>query len=498
VLFSPSPQDPEKIKKMNRILFLSFFLLLSATACLASSHGEAPREVNNPTTDGADLYAFVSYESGRSNFVTLIADFAGRQRGTDGPNFHPPDDKFFYEINVDTTGDGIPEIVYQFNPVNEFASPPGGIQLNIGGQSVSVALKNIGPISVGNEGSLNTREYYSLAVIQGGVTKNVSEVGSGKTLFRKPFDYCGHKTFADYNAYANSFIYDINLPNCATAGKMFVGHRKEAFSINIGPIFDLVNFVPIIPSEFPGGIANDPTHNQVSGSNVLEFALEVPISCLGLTGSNTVIGTWQTSRPKKKAQKRQKSRIGNPLINELFIGLPDKDKWSRRTPATDGQLNNYIAYPTFPEILSILFKDAVNQQFNKNYNTIAPTNFPRQDLVALFLQGIPGLNPLIQTGLLVEMLRLNTAIAPVSAASQNNYGVFGGDNAGFPNGRRPGDDIVDMYLQAAMGKICTLGLGVCSPSDAVVGTVTFTDGAPIVATDFLQSFPYFNVPNTNS
>jgi len=464
---------------------------------LASSHGEAPREVNNPSTDGADTYAFTSYETGRSNYVTLIANYAGRQRGTDGPNFHPLDDKFFYDINIDTTGDGVPEIVYQFNPINEFATPPNGITLNINGKQQSVALKNIGPISAGNEGSLNTREYYSLSVIQNGVAQNVTEVGTGNTMFRKPFDYAGHKTFADYNAYANSFIYDVNFPNCGTAGKVFVGHRAEPFSINIAPIFDLVNFIPIIPSQFPGGIANDPKNNQVALSNVIELAIEVPKTCLGLTGSNTVIGMWSVSRPKK-APTKQKSRLGNALINELFIGLPQKDKWTRRTPATDGQLNAFIAYPTFPEILSILFKDAVNAQLGTSFSTIAPTNFPRNDLVAIFLTGIPNLNQLIAGNALVEMLRLNTATPPVDAASQNPYGVFFGDNAGYPNGRRPGDDIVDISLQASMGKACYLGLGVCSPTDAVVGNVTFTDGAPILATNFQLVFPYFNTPNTNS
>jgi len=483
---------------MHPLLFLSFLFLLTVPACLASSHGEAPREVNNPTTDVADLYAFTSYESGRSAYVSLIATFAGRQRNIDGPNFHALDDKFFYEINVDTTGEGIPEITYQFNPINEFASEPNGIQLNISGRLQSVALKNLGPISAGNEGALNTREYYTLGVRQNGVTQNASQVGSGNTIFRKPFDYAGRKTFADYNAYANSFIYDINIPNCATPGRVFVGQRKDPFSINIGPIFDLVNFIPIIPSEFPGGITSNPANNQVADLNVAELAIEVHKSCLGLTGTNTVIGVWAIARPKKKAVNRQRSRLGHPLINELFIGLPDKDKWTRRTPNNDGQLNTYIAYPTFPAILSILFRDAVNSVLGTSFSTIAPTNFPRQDLVAIFLTGIPGLNQLIAPGKLVEMLRLNTATAAVDAPNQKPNGVFAGDAAGFPNGRRPGDDIIDVSLQASMGKACYLGLGVCSPTDAVVGNVTFTDGAPILGTDFNTVFPYFLVPNTSS
>jgi len=429
--------------------------------------------------------------------VTLLGNFAGRQRGTDGPNFHPLDDKFYYEILIDTTGDGIPEITYQISPKNELASPPNGIQLNITGRLTSVALKALGPISAGNEGSLNFFEYYTFNVIQNGVSSPVTQVGSGSATFRKPFDYAGHKTFADYNAYANSFIYDINLPNCGTPGKVFVGQRQEPFSINIGPIFDLINFIPIDPSEFPGGIANDPVNNQIISSNVATVAIEVPNTCFGLTGTNTVIGVWAITVPKKNPLK-QKSRLGNPLVNELLIGLDDKDKWSRRTPATDGQLNTYIAFPAFPEIISILFKSAVNSVLGTNFKTLAPTNFPRNDLVAILLTGIPGLNQLIATGKLVEMIRLNTATPPVAAASQNPIGVFAGDAAGYPNGRRPGDDVIDITLRAVMGKGCYLGLGVCVPADAPVGNVSYTDGAPILATSFQSVFPYFNVPNTAS
>jgi hypothetical protein len=485
---------------MRPFLLLVSLLLLSLLpfSARASSHGEAPREVNAPSTDVADLYVFTSYESGRSGYVSFLANFAGRQRGTDGPNFHALDSKFFYLINVDTTGDGVPEIVYQFSPLNELAAPPNGVQLNISGKLQSVALKAVGPITAGNEGALNFLEYYGLSVVQNGVAADATAVGSGKNMFRKPFDYAGHKTFPDYNAYANSFIYDINLPNCATPGKVFVGPRADPFSINIGPIFDLINFVPIDPSEFPGGIANDPKNNQIAASNVNTFALEVPKTCLGLTGSNTVIGVWATARPKKNAVNRQKSRLGNPLVNELLIGYPDKDKWSRRTPAQDGQLNAYVAYPAFPEIISILFLQAVNAQLGTNLKTLAPTNFPRKDLVAILLQGIPGLNSLIAPNSLIEMMRLNTATAPVAASAQDPIGVFAGDVAGYPNGRRPGDDIIDITLRAVMGKGCYLGLGVCVPKDAPVGNVSYTDGAPVSATNFQLVFPYFNVPNTSS
>jgi len=479
--------------------FLLSLLLLSVAfpLCRASSHGEAPREVNAPTSDVADIYVFNSYETGRTGYVTFLSNFAGRQRGTDGFNFHPMDEKFFYYINIDTTGDGVPEIEFQFSPNNELAAPPNGFQLNISGKLQSVSLKALGPITAGNEATLNTLEYYSLNMISGGSSQAVSKVGTGETTFRKPFDYAGHKTFPDYNAYANSFIYDVTFPGCSTPGKVFVGQRADPFSINIGPIFDLVNFIPIVPAQFPGGIAEDPKNNQVFTSNVCLFAIEISKTCLGLVAPNDVIGVWSVTRPKKGI-KRQKSRLGNPLVNELLIGFPDKDKWSRRTPATDGQLNSYVVYPAFPEILSILFKAAVNAQLGTNFATLAPTNFPRRDLSAILLTGIPGLNYLAAPATLAEMMRLNTSTPVLDAASQNSQGVFAGDSAGYPNGRRPGDDVIDITLRAVMGRACYLNLGVCVPSDAVAGNFDFTDGSPIVATSFQSVFPYFNVPNTAS
>jgi hypothetical protein len=381
------------------------------------------------------------------------------------------------------------------------AAPPKGFQINVGGVMNSVPLKVFGQVKVGDLSGLNFLEYYRINVISGGVSQNVTQVGTSASTFRKPFDYVGKKSFPDYNAYANQYIYDINIPGCSTAGRVFVGQRAESFSINIGPIFDIINFVPLPPAEFPGGIAENITNNQLRTKNVATFALEVPKSCLGAT----TVGVWATTGPRFKKNRparkgvAQKSRLGNPLVNELLIGLPDKDKWSRRRPSQDGQLNQYIVYPTFPAILDLLFRDAVNGALGTKFKSIAPTNFPRKDLAAIFLTGIPGVNYLIKDNTtLVEMIRLNTGIAPVAAASQNPYGVISGDAAGYPNGRRPGDDSIDITLRAAMGRVCHLGLGVCSPKDAVVGAYNFTDGSPQGATSFQSVFPYLNLPYTSS
>jgi hypothetical protein len=173
-----------------------------------------------------------------------------------------------------------------------------------------------------------------------------------------------------------------------------------------------------------------------------------------------------------------------PLVNEIVIGLKDKNKFNNSEPKDDGQFADYVTNPTLPALLEILFGGA---------GVKAPTNFPRTDLVAAFLTGVDGLNkPANVTA--SEMLRLNTAIPPTPNASQDRLGVLGGDNAGFPNGRRPGDDVVDIELRVAMGVLCTLNIGGCKPSDAPAGTLHYTDGAFTWSKFFPAAFPYLQAP----
>lgn len=180
----------------------------------------------------------------------------------------------------------------------------------------------------------------------------------------------------------------------------------------------------------------------------------------------------------------QVSRLGAPLVNEVVIGLKDKDVFNSAVPTQDGALAVYVTNPTLPELLEILFP-AVQ----------APNNFPRQDLVAAFLTGIPGLNQ--PAGVTAsEMLRLNTSIAPTPMNAQSRLGALGGDNAGFPNGRRPGDDVVDIELRVAMGALCHAFPGTfgCGPADAPSGNLPFTDGAFVDSSFFDATFPYLRTP----
>jgi hypothetical protein len=176
-----------------------------------------------------------------------------------------------------------------------------------------------------------------------------------------------------------------------------------------------------------------------------------------------------------------------PLVNEVVIGLKDKDRFNASKPMNDAQFADYVTNPTLPALIEILYGNA---------GAKAPTNFPRNDLVTAFLTGVKGLNqPAKVTP--SEMLRLNTSIPPAAMGAQKRLGVIDGDNAGFPNGRRPGDDVVDIALRVVMGKLCTLNLG-CAPSDAPAGGLHFTDGAYLDDSFFTNGFPYLKTPLAGS
>ena len=504
----------------------------------ASSHREAPNISRLPTVDGTDFYMFNSYEAGRTGYVTILANYIPLQDSYGGPNYFVLDPTARYEIKIDNNGDGIEDLTFQFQFTNALANGGAGVALPIGPtgntQNVAVPLKNVGPISASSSANLNFNESYTLTVVTGpsqtATGAAVTNAANGSTTFIKPMDYIGQKSFgsdAGYAAYAAQYVYNITVPGCNTPGRVFVGQRKEGFSVNLGEVFDLVDFVPIEGDSapgagdgkgFPGGITQSAANNILANKNITTLALELPAACLKGTG-NGVIGGWTTAslrqarilNPAATFTKpevdggawTQVSRLGSPLVNELVIGLPDKDHFNASAPMGDAQFATYVTNPSLPALLNALFLAPVNATLGTTLTNLAPNNFPRTDLVAAFLTGFPGLNQQA-TVTPSEMLRLNTAVAPAPAAAQSTFGVAGGDLAGFPNGRRPGDDVVDIALRVVMGALCyplpigtngaPTNLGYCTPANAPVGNVQFTDGAPVHATDFDQPFPYLKTP----
>ena len=503
-------QPNHKTQKRMSLHTLFLTTTLVATAALtsptwASSHREAPAITETPKVDATDFYMFRSYEAGREGNVTFIANYQPLQAPNGGPNYFTMDPDALYEIHIDSDGDAKEDLTFQFDFDNQLVNDTG-ITLDISGETLSIPLRYAGPISQGEDANLAENEFYSLTLVEGDRRSGKrTEIGP---KFTKPLDNVGNQTIPDYAKYADQFIYDITIPSCNAQGRVFVGQRAEAFAVNLGEIFDLVNLVPL-----EGSITNNRANDDLVGkANVTSLALEIPIDCLKGDG-NGVIGAWTTAslpqaslRDPSPTYKQpalhggayvQVSRLSAPLVNEIVIGLVDKDKFNASEPKDDGDnFAKYVTNPTFPALIDLLFRTKLG--FSDN---IAPSNFPRKDLVAAFLTGVETLNQQATvTG--SEMMRLNTGVPVTPQAQQSNFGVAGDDLAGFPNGRRPGDDVVDIELRVAMGALCypipingtPTNLGFCTPDDAPVGDQPFIDGAPISAMDVQGKFPYLNTP----
>jgi hypothetical protein len=483
----------------------------------ASSHREAPFITTAPKVDGTDFYMFRSYEPGRDGYVTLIANYLPLQDAYGGPNYFSMDPNALYEIHIDNDGDAKEDISFQFRFRNNLKD----IQLAIGGSggsNVSIPLIQAGTVSDPRAAALNLNETFTVDVMRGdrrgGRRMALTNAANGSASFDKPVDNIGVKTIPDYAGYAAKHIYTVNVPGCGMPARLFVGQRQDPFAVNLGTIFDLVN-APVNVITDPALIGAAP--NTIGDKNVTSMALEVHRSCLVSGNGDDVIGGWTTASlrqarlldgtPASGHQTTEKtggawvqvSRLGMPLVNEVVIGLKDKDRFNGSKPAGDAQFATYVTNPTLPRLLEIAL----------NLPNAAPTNFPRTDLVTTFLTGIKGVNqPRSVTP--SEMLRLNTAIAPVPFAQQNRLGIVGNllaggsDNAGYPNGRRPKDDVVDISLVAVMGGLCVangsnnaLGFGTaCNPSAVPLGQTAFKlhDAVDQAVAPLLPGFPYLNTP----
>ena len=483
---------------MKRLYFAAALVgsVLLPVLANASSHREAPKIAGTPRVDGTDFYMFRSYEPGRSGYVTFLANYIPFQDPQGGPNFYNMDENAIYKINIDTTGSASPNMVFEF----QFKNTAKNLTVTAGGKKVAVPLLNVGPVNAAGA-NLNVVQSYTVRLVRNGNYEYGQYLENEKisgTTFYKPADNIGQKSIANYPSYASQFIYDVWIPGCATSGRVFVGQRKESFFIDVGEIFDLVNLNPVGP--------RDAKKNDLTGKNITTIALELPIQCV-VTGNDPVIGGYTTAGlinsltsdggDHDSDNYTQVSRLGMPLVNEVVIGLPDKDKFNASQPKDDAQFLTYVTNPSLPVLLNALFGNAA----------MIP-GMPRNDLVAAFLTGVKGLNQPVHITP-SEMLRLNTSIAPTPPAKQNDLGVLGGDLAGFPNGRRPYDDVVDITLRVAEGALCGK-IGTCgSETKDPNNGAPYTDGVRAAGPDqanlhvtgqinpedtYLDAFPYLYSP----
>ncbi len=454
-------------------------LAVGAAPAVALDHGEAPLVSRSPKVDGTDLFVFRSYEPGREDFVTLIACYQPFQDPFAGPDYFLMDPEALYEIHVDRTGDGVQDLSIRFqfsNTLQAGASAPTPLP---GGMIVPTPVFNAKPFSfMIDPPEASIRQTYTVEVVNygggGGVTPLTST--SGDAVFVKPGDNVGTRSFADYESYALGHVYDLAAP--AHFGRVFVGQRKDPRAISMGALYDLVNLNLVGPAT--GGT------NDLAGKNVTALAIEVPVSLLG--AAQKIIGVWSTASTRAmrvlasapdfdeagttSGRFVQISRTGAPLVNSLFIGFRDKDRFNASKPVDDGQYLDYFDFPAFSTVIA------------QETGLGEPTSLRRSDLRDYFLTGVPGLT---QGSSMGEMLRFKYAVNPVDPAQQKPLGVLDGDMAGYPNGRRPGDDVVDITLRILMGANLP-------PAQAPSGALALTDGVATSALDFYGDFPYLVAP----
>jgi hypothetical protein len=390
-----------------------------------------------------DVYAFVSPDA--PDTVTLIANFIPFQKPDGGPNFYSFDPNVVYEIHIDNNGDAVEDITYQWRFTTEVRNP-------------ATFLYNTGTVTSLDDPDLNVRQFYRLTRIDGPRrTGTVTEL-SGRLPVPPP--NIGPRSTPNYGALGGGIQM---LPNGVT---VFAGQRDEGFYVDLG-IFDLL------------GVGAGTVEDSTAGFNVSSLAIRVPRAALARGGSNptspgdpnAVIGAQMHT-----GALVQVSRLGNPLVNEAVIDLARKDAFNGIEPTSDAVALDRVTDPEVPKLLKLIF------------NVDSPPA-PRSDLVTIFLTGIPGLNQPANVRA-AEMLRLNMAIPPTTAP--NRMGVLGGDLAGFPNGRRPGDDVLDIVLQAAAGATPLTPAFNRSPNNGLGDNVSRND------VPYLTSFPYLGIPHAGN
>ena len=474
-------------------LVLALLLTSNPTRSLASSHREAPLIVADPLADNTDTYAFRSTEPGRSGFVTLIANWIPFQEPSGGPHFYKFDDTVLYEIYVDNTGDGVEDITYQFRFKTTFKNGDSVLGMAAPNQALA-GTGGIEPLITSlDDPDYNEPQTYSVTRIDRHTGKRGIVIASG--LITPPSNI-GERSTPNYEtALGQPAVY--SLPN---GGRVFAGQRDEGFYIDVGGVFDTLKLKSIGAT---GGI------DSTAGFNVNTIAIEVPIQELtssgsvpsGPTAADAVIGVWSTSGRQKVSVLRsdlsddkdewltagpfrQVSRLGSPLVNELIIPLKLKDRFNASTPADDSQFAQFVTNPQLAQLLSAVFGIGVPAA-------------PRNDLVAIFATGIPVNNitgpnytTFLSDGRPHEMLRLNVAIPP--SASPSRLGLLGGDVAGFPNGRRVFDDVVDIALRAVAGGTPF------TPATNVAPNNALGDGVANNDVPFLTRFPYLGTPQSGN
>ena len=486
-------------------------IVVAVPLSIGSSHREAPLTSIDPTADDTDVYAFTAKDA--QDDLTVVANWVPFEDPAGGPNFYKFDQKARYYINVDNTGDGKYDVRYRFKFRDKYEN---------GGSSFLYALPGVSSI---DDPKLLQKQFYDVERLSYGYSyRGASESRKGREHSRKHSrkhkskrrhhrskrrvlrsvrtvarnipvapNNVGPKTFPgdNYTKVANQAITD--LPG---GGKVFAGQRDDPFFVDLGMTFDGINLE---------GRTGKPKVDDLAGYGVHSIVLQVPEEKVTKDGdevesakdSNAVVGVWASVERKRVSVLAshndddgddyvQVSRLGNPLVNEVIIPVGKKDQFNRTTPDRDAELyGQYVVKPELAGILNLLF------------NVGAPeTN--RLDIVQAVLQGLPGLNQQGKNPKPVDTIKLNLGIPP-AAGTPNPLGALGGDLAGYPNGRRLTDDVVDIAIQVVAGELAdpkVLGANACKAPAKCPNPTDLGDGVPANDKPFLSTFPYLAEPTS--
>jgi len=493
------------MSKLRSAIGLVLSLLIAVPpGAFASSHREAPITALDHTADITDFYAFVSYD--HPDRVTFIMNVDPFLQPSNGPNYFPFDPSIVYQIKIDNIQNAMPAIVFSFKFQTNILAPGVFTGFVGAGGGINAPANSPAPVAPGTPivppaitsltgagaAGLSLQQTFSVSYTRHGRTVPLSNV-NGDPLIAVPSN-AGPRTMPNYDALAAQGVYSLQGVDGATNIRVFAGTVADPFFIDLGAAFDSLNF----RSGAGGGVltqAQDADNylnlapNAVAGFNVNTIAIEVPITLLTSDGAihastdpKGTIGAWATtSRPQftirhspaaveSSGQLAQIQRLGNPLVNELVIGTGSKDFWSMSQPVNDAQFANYDLDPLLARV------------FNAVYGINIPTP-PRTDLLPLVIYAPPIAPKGTPAGPIADMLRLNTGVPPTPSSSRSRMGLIAGDPAGFPNGRRLTDDVVDIAARVVGGGILSPGFDI-APNNLIGDGVNAPDVPP------QETFPY--------
>ena len=500
------------MSKLKSAIGLALSLLIAVPpGAFASSHREAPITALDHAADITDFYAFVSYD--HPDRVTFIMNVDPFLQPSNGPNYFPFDPSVVYQIKIDNNHDALADVTFQFNFQTSIRAPQVFTGFVGAGGGIDAPANSPAPVAPGTPivppaitslsgagaAGLSLQQTFTVSMIKGSKITALTN-STGSPLIAVPSNV-GPRTMPDYEVLAAEGIYSLQGSGVPPGVRVFAGTVADPFFIDLGAAFDSFNF----RSSAGGGVltsAEDKDNylnlapNAVAGFNVNTIAIEVPITLLTSDGAihaasdpKGTIGAWATtSRPAITIRQSpgsvpgniglppilpslaQIQRVGNPLVNELVIGTGSKDYWCMSQPVNDSQFASFDLDPLIARV------------FNAVYGINIPTP-PRYDLLPLVIYTAPIAPAGTPAGPIADLLRLNTGVPPTPLANRSRLGLIAGDPAGFPNGRRLTDDVVDIAARVVGGGILSPGFDVF-PNNLIGDGVNAPDVPP------QETFPY--------